>query len=477
MKLLLLLLFIPYVIADYEYYDHHKCRDDNGNEGVLWHHSVNGFGIRGQGGMNYQFTAQPNYRFIKYSSYNNHIYWLEIDRIWGYNVNTTEINCLTAHQEFGDLKWNGNDYNQSYNSVDGSPLETRFTKPELMFVKDNELFVQDNGIIRKVSLDDGYTTTINNVGAYNDMDFVDGDATTMRLTNYIIYEIHGNTAYLAKTNCIKKLDLTTFTMTSLIGSCSSNNEDLDGVGLDARLDYVTSMKYNNGKLYIWDSIDDNGKLKVADLSTNSVTTLKYMPKTSNPNNYFTDVIKVDGDIATIRGYYGIVNYNMATDNFINISGIYLIKTPANQYFSTSYLKGDGYSNRLMRINAAVAIPENKFIVFGEHSDGAIKSSIQQLICSPTQPKLTSGGGGAGEAGPQGPQGPQGPAGSQGPAGPKGEDGGSSSDEVDPLLITALSIASLSFIGVIILMVRSFSGADPSAAGFSRVASNYRINRF
>ena len=83
----------------------------------------------------------------------------------------------------------------------------------------------------------------------------------------------GNTLYVAdpEASAIRKLDLTSQTVKTVIGKGLFDFGDKDGLAPDALLQHCVGVLEKDGKLYIADTY--NGKIKVLDLATNRIATL------------------------------------------------------------------------------------------------------------------------------------------------------------------------------------------------------------
>lgn len=179
-------------------------------------------------------------------------------------------------------------------TTDGTTTAARFTSATWMASDGTNAYVVDNGnAIRKVT-SAGVVTTL--AGSVTAAGSTDGVGTAARFTNLsglcyssgFLYATEGASAHR-----VRKIDVTTGSVTIYAGALSPSSGFTDAVGTAARFNTPTGIEVMNGNLYVGDST--NGAIRRIVISSASVTTYAYTPNASSSTGM------VGGPIADVGG--------------------------------------------------------------------------------------------------------------------------------------------------------------------------------
>ena len=160
--------------------------------------------------------------------------------------------------------------------IDGARHEAAFNQPSDLALAMGHLFVADAeaSAIRAISLDDTpRVMTLVGEGLF-DFGDVDGVGAAVRLQHPTGLAVADGVLYLADSynHKIKTLDPTTGTVKTLIGQGEKGSAD--GSFTSTQLYEPEGLVVANGRIYIADT--NNHLIRVADLATQQVTTLKLL---------------------------------------------------------------------------------------------------------------------------------------------------------------------------------------------------------
>jgi NHL repeat len=168
---------------------------------------------------------------------------------------------------------------------DGPRPAAWFAQPSGLVLGPDVLYVADaeTSAIRAIDLaPDGPVRTLVGQGLFEFGD-VDGTGDEVRLQHPLglAHDDAEGLLYVADSynNKIKRLDPRTRRADSFLGSGQPG--DHDGVGPDARFREPSGLSLANGELYVADT--NNHQIRVADLATGEVTTLKERPPSPTPS--------------------------------------------------------------------------------------------------------------------------------------------------------------------------------------------------
>lgn len=160
----------------------------------------------------------------------------------------------------------------SSGSDDGIGASARFNFPMGITTDGTNLFVADylNHIIRKIVIATGSVTTF--AGAATTPGWDDGDVTTARFWNPEGITFDGTNIYIAdwSTNTIRKIVIATGIVSTIAGTAGISGS-IDGTGAAARFNYPRGITTDGANLYVADS--GNNTIRKIDPSSTSVTTL------------------------------------------------------------------------------------------------------------------------------------------------------------------------------------------------------------
>jgi DNA-binding beta-propeller fold protein YncE len=156
---------------------------------------------------------------------------------------------------------------------DGDRTRAWLAQPSGLSLERDRLYFTDSetSAIRYVELPPGdQVKTLVGTGLF-DFGDIDGAGDQARLQHPIGLTVHEGTVYVADSynHRIKRLDPESRHVTAWIGSGEAG--DVDGTGLDASFDEPSGLSVAAGSAYIADT--NNHAIRVADLSSGSVTTL------------------------------------------------------------------------------------------------------------------------------------------------------------------------------------------------------------
>lgn len=159
------------------------------------------------------------------------------------------------------------------NITDGFRTEGRLAQPSGVTTNGTSLFVADSEVsaVRGVQFQSGQLTTLIGQGLFEFGD-IDGKYPQARLQHPIGVAYHDNYVYVADTynHKIKRVEIKTKTLETVIGTGKAGFQD--GNAKQATLNEPNGMVFIGEKLYIADT--NNGAIRVFDLKTQSLSTLK-----------------------------------------------------------------------------------------------------------------------------------------------------------------------------------------------------------
>lgn len=158
-----------------------------------------------------------------------------------------------------------------YGTADGTGAAASFTELEgIALDGQGNLFVSDvaGRNIRQVVIATGVVTTLAGSGAVSSVDGV-GTAASFYIPYGMTYDGAGN-LYVFDHGTIRQVEITTGTVTTLVGSSTTGSAD--GVGAAAGLGNQGDLKSDgNGSLYVADT--ENGVIRKVVIATRTVTTI------------------------------------------------------------------------------------------------------------------------------------------------------------------------------------------------------------
>ena len=173
--------------------------------------------------------------------------------------------------------------NQSSGCVDGSSTNARFISPFALVIDPagENLYVADGHRVRKIVIATGVTQTAFGApcSAGDGSGFVDGTGSSVRFNGLAGITMDANVIYVSDNgnNVIRKIDIASGAVTTVIGSTSGTAGDQDGEGTAARLNGPTGITLDpSGKLlYIEDTT--NNKIRRVVISENFDTEILVGP--------------------------------------------------------------------------------------------------------------------------------------------------------------------------------------------------------
>ncbi len=229
----------------------------------------------------------------------------------------------------------------SVNSIIGT--SARFNFPvDIAMDNNGNIYVADagNNCIRKVSAFTNlntpqvvttYAGVMSNVGGY-----INGSAATAQFNhpNSLAIDNAGN-IYVVEmyNNCIRKIS-TNGAVTTLAGSITGINGDIDGVGINARFQFPNQMCwYSDSELIVGDG---NLKIKKVNINTQSVTTF------AGTGTYGD----IDGDALTQATFPGVGSIGMDSSKNVYEIDNYVIRKITGSCVTTfaGSLGNRGYTN-------------------------------------------------------------------------------------------------------------------------------------
>jgi hypothetical protein len=158
-----------------------------------------------------------------------------------------------------------------YGSADGIGAAARFANPTSITTDGTFLYVTDtnNNTIRKIKISTGTVTTLAG-SAGSDGKPVDGIGSAARFDAPSGVTTDGTYLYVTDFRTIRKIEISTGTVTTLAGSADFSGS-VDGIGVAARFDGPAGITTDGTNLYVTD-FSDNTIRKIV-ISTGAVTTL------------------------------------------------------------------------------------------------------------------------------------------------------------------------------------------------------------
>jgi len=202
----------------------------------------------------------------------------------------------------------------SFSQVDGIGTAATFSKIRALVAVSgttyNKLFVGDSCKIREVNLTSLQVTTVAGSGMCAD---TDGIGTAAEFEEVLALTADDSYIYIGTTGKIRKMNLTTYEVTTLAGSASG---DVDGIGSSAQISPMSGLTKIGQNLYF---LDTYIKIKKLSLNDNTVTTIA-------GQNGPTYSDSVDGPVSTATFQFDIVN-DMTSDgvNFLFFTEYYKIR--------------------------------------------------------------------------------------------------------------------------------------------------------
>ena len=161
-------------------------------------------------------------------------------------------------------------------STDADGISAKFSNPSGVAVSGNNLYVADTGnsTVRKITLSLPYTvTTIAGSAGINGS--TDGVGSSARFKYPRGVAVSGNFLYVTDTgnNTIRKIDLTSNTVTTIAGNAGAYAGFAEGAGSVARFSFPYGLTVDSAGANLYVADQDNGAIRKVALSTNSVSTL------------------------------------------------------------------------------------------------------------------------------------------------------------------------------------------------------------
>lgn len=159
------------------------------------------------------------------------------------------------------------------NWADGTGTLARFSGPSNITTDGTNLFVADNGnhTIRKIDISTGIVTTL--AGIAGTAGSADGTRTAALFRFPFGITTDAKNLYVADygNHTIRKIDISTGTVTTLAGTAGSTAGSTDGVGAEARFSSPRGITTDGTNLYVTEN--GSSTIRKIDISTGAVTTL------------------------------------------------------------------------------------------------------------------------------------------------------------------------------------------------------------
>lgn len=146
----------------------------------------------------------------------------------------------------------------------------QFAYPVALATDGTYIYVAGEAAIQKIEISSATVSEV--AGQSGTADYVDATGSAARFGWITALAVHAGQLYsIDDFNNIRKIDLATNAVTTIAGSTSGTAGFADGVGTAARFFYPTGLTISNSNLYVADR--GNNSIRKVDLTTNEVTTL------------------------------------------------------------------------------------------------------------------------------------------------------------------------------------------------------------
>lgn len=197
------------------------------------------------------------------------------------------------------------------NHTDGTGSAANFATPTDLALSGGFLYISEYGCIRKVDLSTYAVTTL--VGTNNTYGTVDGVGSAARFSSSIFgLAVIGNNLFIADSGnqLIRKVDLTTLTVTTLTGVVGSAGF-VDGASGTAKFNYLSSIT-SDGSNTLFVSDYYNNAVRSIDATTGTVSTVVGDKVTNEDIDGAVASAKVSEPLGVYLSNYGLFVSNIET---------------------------------------------------------------------------------------------------------------------------------------------------------------------
>ena len=217
----------------------------------------------------------------------------------------------------------------SSGSEDGSATTARFLNPEGITSDGTNLYVADSysKTIRKITISTGTVTTLTGSPA-SPAEAIDGPLSIAKFNIPRCITINGTYLYVADTNSntIWKINLSAGTVTTLSGSTSETYGTIDGTGTSAKFYAAVGITTDGTNLYVSDT--NNNTIRKIHISSGQVTTLAGTPGTFGSTDgigvaasfIFPSAITTDGTNLYVTSNFTIRRIVISTGEVTTLAG-------------------------------------------------------------------------------------------------------------------------------------------------------------